>query len=69
MKGLTSKQHLFIRVLLVVTLANAAIFYNILRNLQVLTVTSQFAELAVLATAMTLFALTVNLEFWWRYQR
>jgi hypothetical protein len=69
MKGLTSKQYLFMRVILVVTLANAAIFYNIFLNRQVLTVTGQFAELAVLATAITLFALTVNLEFWWRYQR
>ena len=67
--GLTSKQHLFMRVILVVTLANAAIFYNIFLNRQVLTVTGQFAEFAVLATAITLFALTVNLEFWWRYQR
>jgi hypothetical protein len=67
--GLTSKQHLFARVILVVTLANAAIFYNIFRNLQALTVTWQFAEFAVSATAITLFALTVNLEFWWRYQR
>jgi len=57
------------RVILVVTLANAAIFYNIFLHLQALTVTSQFAELAVLATAMTVFALAVNLEFWWRYQR
>ena len=69
MKGLTSKQHLFMRVILVVTLANAAIYYSIFRNLQALTVTWQFAEVAVLATAVTLFALTVNLEFWWRYQR
>jgi presenilin-like A22 family membrane protease len=69
LKGLTSKQHLFARVILVVTLANAAIFYNIFRNLQALTVTWQFTEVAVLATAITLFVLTVNLEFWWRYQR
>jgi presenilin-like A22 family membrane protease len=69
MTGLTSKQHLFLRVILVVTLANAAIFYSIFRHLQVLTVPWQFAEVAVLATAITLFALTVNLEFWWRYQR
>jgi hypothetical protein len=67
--GLTSKQHLFMRVILVVTLANAAIFYSIFRNLQALTVTWRFTEVAVLATAVTLFALTVNLEFWWRYQR
>jgi hypothetical protein len=37
MKRLTSKQHLFMRVILVVTLANAAIFYNIFLNRQVLT--------------------------------
>jgi hypothetical protein len=67
--GLTSKQHLFARVILVVTLANAAIFYNIFRNLQVLAVPWQFTEVAISATAITLFALTVNLEFWWRYQR
>jgi len=69
LKGLTSKQHLFMRVILVVTLANAAIYYNIFLNRQVLSMTGQFVEIAVLATAITLFALTVNLEFWWRYQR
>ena len=69
MKGLTSKQHLFMRVILVVTLANAAIFYNIFLNRQVLIATERFVELAVLATAVTLLALTVNLEFWWRFQR
>jgi len=57
------------RVILVVTLANAAIYYSIFRNLQVLTAPWQFAEVAVLANAITLFALTVNLEFWWKYQR
>jgi hypothetical protein len=67
--GLTSKQHLFARVILVVTLANAAIFYNLFLNRQVVTVPLQFAEFAVLATAVTLFALTVNLLFWWKYQR
>jgi len=69
MSGLTSKQHLFMRVILVVTLANAAIYYSIFRNIQVLTIPWKFDELAVLATAVTLFALIVNLEFWWRYQR
>ncbi len=69
MLGLTSKEHLFMRVILVVTLANAAIYYSIFRNLQALTVPWQFAKVAVLATAITLFALTANLEFWWRYQR
>jgi len=67
--GLTSKEHLFMRVILVVALANAAIYYSIFRNLQALTVLWRFAEVAVLATAITLFALTVNLEFWWRFQR
>jgi hypothetical protein len=69
MGGLTSKQHLFLRVILVVALANAAIFYSIFRNLEALAVPWRFAEVAVLATISTLFALTVNLEFWWRYQR
>jgi hypothetical protein len=67
--GLTSKQHLFARVILVVTLANAAIFYNLFLNPQVVTVPWQFAEFAVLTTVVTLFALTVNLLFWWKYQR
>ena len=66
MRGLTSKQHLLARVILVVTLANAAIFYNIFRNPQVVTVAWQFAEFTVSATAVTLFALTVNLQFWWK---
>ena len=69
MMGLTSKQHLFMRVVLVVSLANAAIFYNLFLNPQVVTVAWQFAEFAVLATVITLFALTVNLLFWWKYQR
>ncbi len=69
MMGLTSKQHLFMRVVLVVSLANAAIFYNLFLNPQVVTVPWQFTEFAVLATAITLFALTVNLLFWWKYQR
>jgi len=69
MMGLTSKEHLFMRVILVVSLANVVIYYSIFRNLEALTVPWRFAEVAVLATAITLFALTVNLEFWWRYQR
>lgn len=69
MGALASKQHLFMRVILVVTLANAAIYYYIFTNLRALTVPWQFAEFAASATAMTVFALTVNLEFWWRYQR
>jgi hypothetical protein len=69
LKGLTSKQHLFMRVILVVSLANAAIFYNLFLNPKVVAVAWQFAEFAVLATVVTLFALTVNLLVWWKYQR
>jgi hypothetical protein len=69
MKGLTSKQYLFMRVILVVTLANAVIFYNLFLHPQVVTVAWQFAEFTVLATIVTLFALTVNLLVWWKYQR
>jgi hypothetical protein len=69
LKGLTSKQHLFMRVILVVSLANAAIFYNLFLNPQVVTAARQFAEFAVLATVVTLFALMMNLLFWWKFQR
>jgi hypothetical protein len=60
----TSKQNLFARVYLVVAITNAVCFYLLLRNPQALTWSS-----AVWITAITLFTLTVNLEFWWRYQR
>jgi len=64
LKGLTSKQHLFARVLLVIAIANTVIFYALLRNPQLVTWQFAFA-----ATAMTLISLTLNLEFWWKYQR
>ncbi|HXY83586.1 MAG TPA: hypothetical protein VEH56_07670 [Candidatus Saccharimonadales bacterium] len=62
--GLTSKQHLFARVLLVVALANTVIFYVLLRKSQLVTWQFAFA-----VTTMTLISLTLNLEFWWKYQR
>jgi len=64
LKGLTSKQSLFVRVLLVVAIADTVIFYALLRNHQLVT-----WEFAFAATTMTLVALTVNLLVWWKYQR
>jgi len=65
MKGLTSKEHLFLRVISVVIVMNAAVFYAISRNLQ--SFISNLFEAAAWITALTLYVLTVNLEFWWRY--
>jgi hypothetical protein len=65
MKGLTSKEHLFLRVLSVVILINAIAFYNISRNVQIFA--SDLFETAAWITGLTVFVLTVNLEFWWRY--
>ena len=56
-------------MLLIVTLANAAIFYNIFLNPQIVTVAWQFAEFAILVTIITLLVLVLNLWFWWKYQR
>jgi hypothetical protein len=67
MKGLTSKEHLFLRVLSVVTVIDAVTFYVASRNLQ--TFISNFSETVTLITVLTLFVLTIHLEFWWRYQR
>ena len=67
MKGLTSKEHLFLRVISVVTLINAVAFYNVARYMQ--TFVNNFFETITLITALTLFVLAVNLEFWWRYLR
>ena len=67
MKGLTSKEHLFLRVISVVTLINAVAFYNASRYMQ--TFVANFFEVIALTTGLTLFVLTVNLEFWWRYLR
>jgi len=67
MKGLTSKEHLFLRVLSVVAVINAVTFYAASRNLQAFV--ANFTEAITLITALTLFVLTINLEFWWRYLR
>jgi hypothetical protein len=67
MKGLTSKEHLFLRVLSVVTLINAVAFYNVSRYMQ--TFVANFFETVALITALTLFLELVQLEFWWRYLR
>jgi hypothetical protein len=67
MKGLTSKEHLFLRVLSVVAIIDAVTFYAASRNLQ--TLIANFSEVITLITVLTLFVLTINLEFWWRYLR
>ncbi len=67
MKGLTSKEHLFLRVLATVVFINAVAFYNASRYMQ--TFVANFFETVALITVLTLFVLTVNLEFWWRYLR
>jgi chromate transport protein ChrA len=66
-KGLTSKEHLFLRVLSVVAIIDAVTFYVASRNPQ--TLIANFTEVITLITALTLFVLTINLEFWWRYLR
>ena len=67
MKGLTSKEHLFLRVLSVVIVMNIAVFYTISRNLQ--SFISNFFEAVACITALTFFVELVQLEFWWRYLR
>jgi hypothetical protein len=67
LKGLTSKEHLFLRVLSVVATIDAVTFYAASRNLQ--TLIANFTEVITLITVLTLFVLTINLEFWWRYLR
>jgi len=67
MKGLTSKEHLFLRVLSVVAIIDAVTFYVASRNLQ--TFIANFTQVITLITVLTLFVLTINLEFWWRYLR
>jgi hypothetical protein len=67
MKGLTSKEHLFLRVVSVVIYMNAVAFYNVSRYMQ--TFVANFFETVAFITALTLIALTVTLEFWWRHFR
>ena len=66
-KGLTSKEHLFLRVLSVVAIMDAVTFYVASRNLQ--TLIANFTEVITLITVLTLFVLTIHLEFWWRCLR
>jgi membrane protein YdbS with pleckstrin-like domain len=66
-KGLTSKERLFLRVLSVVAVIDAVTFYAASRNLQ--TFIANFTEVITLITVLTLFVLTINLKFWWRYLR
>jgi hypothetical protein len=67
MKGLTSKEHLFLRVLSVVALINSICFYVASRNMQ--TFVANFFEDVAWITALTFFVELVQLEFWWRYLR
>ena len=67
MKGLTSKEHLFLRVISVVIAMNAAVFYAISRNLE--TFASNVFEAAAWITALTVSVLTFHLFFWWKYER
>ena len=67
MTGLTSKEHLFLRVISVVIVMNAAVFYAISRNLEIFA--SNVFEAAAWITAITVSVLTVHLFFWWRYER
>jgi hypothetical protein len=59
MKGLTSKEHLFLRVLASVTLIDA--FYNASRYMQIV---ANFFEVVAFITALTALALAVALEYW-----
>ena len=65
MKGLTSKERLFLRVLSVVAIIDAVTFYAASRNLQ--TFIANFTEVTTLITVLTLLVLTIQLEYWWRY--
>ncbi|MGA3406935.1 MAG: hypothetical protein ABSD49_14490 [Candidatus Bathyarchaeia archaeon] len=67
MKGLTSKERLFLRVLSVVAIIDAVTFYAASRNLQ--TFIANFTEVTTLITVLTLLVLTIQLEYWWRYSR
>ncbi|MGD0690049.1 MAG: hypothetical protein ABSA50_09805 [Candidatus Bathyarchaeia archaeon] len=67
MKGLTSKEHLFLRVLSTVIFINAVVFYNASRYMQ--TFVANFFEVIAFTTGLTLFVLTIQLLFWWKYLR
>ena len=67
MKGLTSKERLFLRVLATVLVINAVVFYAASRNMQ--TFVANFFEVIAFTTGLTVFVLTIQLLFWWRYLR
>ena len=67
LKGLTSKEHLFLRVLSTVIFINAVVFYNASRYMQ--TFVANFFEVIAFTTGLTLFVLTIQLLFWWKYLR
>jgi hypothetical protein len=69
LKGLTSKEHLFLRVLSVPVLIDGVGFFILSLHPEYLSSPWEFARFAVLLTALTLFVLSVNLWFWWRYLR
>ena len=50
-----------------VAVIDSVTFYAASRNLQ--TFIANFAEEITLITVLTLFVLTINLEYWWRYSR
>jgi hypothetical protein len=66
MMGLTSKEHLYLRIVSIVVIINALVFYAISRNVAFV---SNLFEAAALDTALMLLVLVVNVEFWWRYLR
>jgi hypothetical protein len=66
MLGLTSKEHLYLRIVSIVVIINALVYYAMSRNVAF---ASNLFEAAALLTALTLVVLVVNVEFWWRYLR
>ena len=67
MKGLTSKERLFLRILSTVLFINAVVFYNASRYMQIFV--ANFFEVIAFTTGLTLFVLTIQLLFWWKYLR
>jgi hypothetical protein len=67
MKGLTSKERLFLRVLSTVAIIDTVTFYAASLHMQAFV--SNFFETVSFITALTLFVLIIQLEFWWRYLR
>jgi len=67
MKGLTSKEHLILRVLSPVIFINSIAFY--VASLHMQTFVDNFFEVIALTTGLTLFVLTIQLVFWWKYLR